>query len=284
MSDTCFYIGNRNVMLPLRAPSVTMPSTKVGYANKLEFINGGASVRRSQASHKTYVMTWNSVGRDDIRPLLDLADGLYGTGSVYIHDPFAADRNALPQWWASPSMGLTDGLPLTGEGRGTRVGTAPNTLNFPTRSIEYTVVSGEERQIWIPIPTGHTAHVGAYGIDGTGGEVVVTPTTGPLAIATPVTLTLMDVTDDSRFNATFAASSGYTGILLSLGGSGTIILSGLMVQVLEDGITPETGGFISGQGNSGLSFISQPQYTPYSAAIDKVGVIAEFAETGGWEK
>jgi hypothetical protein len=55
-----------------------------------------------------------------------------------------------------------------------------------------------------------------------------------------------------------------------------------MVQVLETGVTPATGGFISGQGNSGLQFITQPQYVPYSAALDKVGVVAELAEYYGW--
>jgi hypothetical protein len=55
-----------------------------------------------------------------------------------------------------------------------------------------------------------------------------------------------------------------------------------MVQVLETGVTPETGGFISGQGNSGLQFTAQPAYTPYSAALDKVGVVVELTEYYGW--
>jgi hypothetical protein len=55
-----------------------------------------------------------------------------------------------------------------------------------------------------------------------------------------------------------------------------------MIQVLETGVTPETGGFISGQGNSGLQFVSQPTYTPYSSALNKVGVVAELAENYGW--
>ena len=69
---------------------------------------------------------------------------------------------------------------------------------------------------------------------------------------------------------------------MSLGGAGTVTLSGIMVQVLETGVTPATGGFISGQGNSGLQFVSQPAYTPYSSALDKVGVVAELTESYGW--
>jgi len=71
---------------------------------------------------------------------------------------------------------------------------------------------------------------------------------------------------------------------LSLAGSGTITLTGIMVQVIKTGVNPGPGMFISGQGNSGCSFVTQPQYTPYSAAFDRVGVVAELAETGGWNQ
>jgi hypothetical protein len=227
-------------------------------------------------------MTWNSVDRDGARDILDIADGVYGTGPIYVHDPITADRNVLPQWWATPSQGGRDGLPLNDGSRGELVTTPSNTLNFPHDSITYTVEAAQTRQVWLPIPTGYTAHVGAYGSDGTGGTVVATPTVDHVTNGTPVTLTLMDVTsDNARFNQSFASSS-YDGVELSLGGAGTVTLSGIMVQVLETGVTPETGGFISGQGNSGLQFISQPAYTPYSSALDKVGVVAELTEYYGW--
>ena len=111
--------------------------------------------------------------------------------------------------------------------------------------------------------------------------MVATPTVSAVTDGTPVTLTLLDVTDDTRFTNSFASSS-YDGVTLSLGGAGTVTLSAIMVQVLETGVTPETGGFISGQGNSGLQFVSQPAYTPYSAALGKVGIVAELTESYGW--
>jgi len=281
---TCFYMGTRNQMIEVRAPSVNMPSSKQGYFNKVDFLNGGTAIRRSTAAHKNYTMTWNSVDRDGARDILDIADGVYGTGPVYVHDPITADRNVLPQWWASPFIGFYDGLPLNNGTRGEVSTTPSNTLGFPHDSITYTVLTGATRRVWLPIPTGYTAHVGAYGSDGTGGTVVATPTVDAVTNGTPVTLTLMDVTsDNARFNQSFASSS-YDGVELSLGGAGTVTLSGIMVQVLETGVTPETGGFISGQGNSGLQFISQPAYTPYSSALDKVGVVAELTEYYGWSK
>lgn len=282
MSRNEFYIGTRDKMLQTRQPSVGMPSSKQGWASELNYLNGGASVRRSRASHKRYEMSWESFSRDEARVILDLADGVYGVGEIYWHDPFVADRNCLPQWWATPSTGVDDGLPLNNGARGVAVVTPPNSLDFPVQSIRY-VNAGQGKQVWVPIPPGFTAHVGVYGQNGTGGTVRAAGTTGPTATDTPVTLTLMDVTsDDSRFNQTFAASSGYTGVLLWLDGTGTITLSGMMIQVLRDGRAPERGGFISGQGHSGCRFVAQPEYTPYSYAYDTVGVVAELVETGGW--
>ena len=278
---SCFYMGTREKMLEVRAPSVNMPSSKQGYFNKVDFLNGGTAIRRSTAAHKNYTMSWNSMDRDEARQILDIADGVLGTGPVYVHDPIAADRNVLPQWWATPAIVGRDGLPLNNGGRGELVTTPANSLNFPHDSITYVVESAQSRRIWVPIPTGHTAWVGAYGADGTGGTVVATPTISAISDGSPVTLTLQDVTDDTRFTNSFASSS-YDGVTLSLGGEGTVTLSGIMVQVLETGVTPETGGFISGQGNSGLQFVSQPAYTPYSSALNKVGVVAELAEYYGW--
>lgn len=285
MARNSFYIGTREKMLRVRQPSVTFPSSKAGWSNELAFLNGGTSIRRSVAGHKRYELTWNLLSRDEARPILDLADGIYGTGLVYFLDPFVANRNILPQWWASPMQGIYDGLPLAGGAtRGDVVATPANSLDFPVQSIRYDTTGLTSRTVWIPIPEGHTAWVGAYGADGTGGTVVATPSTGATTFGVPETLSLLAVTDPTRFTESFAASSGFTGVQLSLGGSGTVTLSGLMVQVLPDGQTPETGGFISGQGNSGCQFLTQPEYTPYSVAFDQVGVVAELVETGGWQQ
>jgi len=278
---SCFYMGTRNQMLEIRAPSVNMPSSKQGYFSKVDFLNGGTSIRRSTAAHKNYTMTWNSLDRDDARVILDLADGVYGTGPLYVHDPIAADRNVLPQWWATPSQGLYDGLALNDSARGEAVITPSNALGFPVESVRYVVDAGLSRSVWVPIPKGFTAHVGAYGFDGSGGTVVATPTVSASSSGAPVTLTLLDVTDSSRFNRSFS-SAFFDGVMLSLGGAGTLTLSGILVQVLETGVTPDSGGFISGQGNSGLQFVTQPTYTPYSSALDRVGVVAELTEYYGW--
>lgn len=280
----CFYIGTKQKMFEVRAPSVSMPSSKQGFSSELNFLNGGSSIRRSIASHKRHTLSWNAVERDDARVILDLADGVYGVGPIYWHDPFVADRNVLPQWWATPSQGGYDGLPLNAGVRGTLVPTPTNNLNFPLDSIQYNVTEFQSRRIWLTIPPGHTAHVGMFGSDGSGGTMEARTTFLGQDSAPPVNLPLMSVTDNARFNTSFPAASNVDGIEIALAGEGSMVLSGMMVQVLRTGHTPELGGFISGQGNSGLTFATQPDYTPYSSVFTRAGLVAEFVETGGWEQ
>ena len=281
MARRPFFIGTRDKMLQTRMPSVSMPSSKVGWSSKMNYLNGGASVRKSYAASKRYELSWDSISRDEARVILDIADGVYGTGAVYFLDPFAANRNCLPQWWATPSLGLADGLPLTGAVRGVEIATPTNTINLPVKSIVYTCVPGASRSVWIPVPVGHTAHAVAWGLDGTGGNVTITPTTGASTTASPSVLVLQDASTANPVAATFAASDGYTGILVSLEGTGTVTLTGLLVQVLADGDSLNINGFISGQGNSGCTML-QPEYTPSSVAFDTVDLIAELIETEGW--
>jgi hypothetical protein len=284
---SCFYMATRFRGVELSSPNINVPSSKSGYYSVSNFLNGGASMRQSVAAHKQYTFTWNGLTRDEARVVTDFADGVYGRGEVYIHDPITADKNVLPQWWATPSQGAFDGLPLNAGVRGTLRTTPPNSLGFPAESIEYVVTTGVTRNVWVPIPPGYVAWVGAYGeaVGGSTATVRAIPTAGPTNATNGPTdlLQLLDVTDDTRFTNNYSSAS-WDGVRLGLGGSGSVILTAIMVQVLPLGQTPEPGGFISGQGNSGLRFVSQPSLTPYSASLDRVGVVAEMVETGGWDE
>jgi len=284
MVDRMMWFATREKGLWVKCPSVGMPSNSVGWGAEEDYLNGGAYSVSSTASHKEFSLTWNTATRDEVRPIMDFRSRLYGDGPFFWSDPFTNKYNVLPQWLASPFQGLDDGIILTGSTtRGAQVQTPANTLDYPTRSIRYTVSGSANTKVWVPIPPGHTAWVGVHGLTGTGGTVVATPTTGPTTTGTPTTLTMLAVTDPVRVNHSVDSNSGTnTGVLISLGGSGTVTLSGLMVEILPTGDTPATGGFISGQGHSGCSFKGWPAYTPYSDAQDIVGLVAEFVETEGW--
>jgi hypothetical protein len=146
------------------------------------------------------------------------------------------------------------------------------------------LLGANARKLWIPIPVGYTAHIGAFGIDGTGGKVIATPTIGATSYDDEIELDLMSVSDTDRVNTHIENDGNINGVELKLGGLGTIVLSGMIVQVLKTGKSVAPGGFISGQGNSGCMFETQPEYTPYSAVFDNVGMVATLVETGIWEQ
>lgn len=275
------YFGTREKMQWVKDPAVNMDSSKFGWSVQNNTLDGGTNVRHSWAAHKEYTLSWNLADRDKIRVIMDYADGIYGTGLIYWLNPFTMDKNVLPQYWASPFMGSLDGPILDGTYiRPTSVATPANNNDYPVNSAYYTVSGTPTTSLWIPIPPGWTAWVGVHGVSGTGGTVVVTPTTA-VGTGTPTTLAMMSVTSTTRFSNSYAGNT-YNGISLALGGSGTVTLSGMMIQILPDGVTPVDGGFISGQGHSGCSFAGQPTLTEYNAVFDKVGLSAKLVEQGAW--
>jgi hypothetical protein len=281
------YFGTRELMQWIACPNVEIPQSKRGWSTKTDYLNGGAYVRRSTAAHKEYEFTFDPVTRDEMRTFLDYADRLYGDGPFYWIDKWNSDVNLLPQWAASPFQILDDAPnAYATSATVTQAATPANTLGYPTRSARFTFTADSAPKYgpWVPIPPGYTAWVGAHGFDQDGLEVVITPTTGAATYGTPQNATILPVTSTTRVTDPIAASSGATGLVLSLDGADgdSIALSGVIVQVLPDGVSPLAGGYLSGQGQSGSSFAEMPDYIPYSAAFGTGAVTATLVETEGW--
>lgn len=285
MVSSQMWFGTRDYMQWIKPPQVGMPASKEGFAVQAQYLNGGAYVRRSTAAHKEYQMSWNMVSADVAQMVSDYADRVYGTGAIYWVDPFNMERNMLPQWWATPSQGVDDGIALNNGVRPSSVVTPANLLGYPSASAAYAVTTGVTTpSIWVPVPPGYTLWFGAHGT-ASGGNVTVTPTTGPTTLGTATALTLLPVTSSTRVNYSIDSNNGAnTGALIQLAGNGSITLSGVMAQCWPTGTTPPTGNFISGLGHSGCQFKDQPQVTPYSAVLNggRWGVTADFIETQGW--
>lgn len=285
------WFGTRSFMQWVNCPAVNVDASKQAWNTQTNYLNGGAYVRSSVNAHKEYSLAWNLTTRTEVRKITDYADGIYGQEPIYWADPFTVDTNMLPQGWAAPFVSGQDGIILDGTStRPATVGTNPNSLGYPTKSAQYTLatVAGVTRpSVWIPIPPGYDAWVGAHGtaVSTVGPQapgISVVPTTGPGTTGTATYPALLSVTSTTRVNASYSSSAGYDGILVSLGGNGVVTLSGIIVQLLPTGAVPATGGFISGQGHSGCSFASQPVLTQYSAVMDKVGLTAKLIETNQW--
>lgn len=279
------WFGTREFAQWVPAPAVDIDASKTGYASTLAFLNGGARVRRSKGAAKSYNMSWNLKRRADIQPILDYADGMYGNGAIYYVDPFAADMNMLPTYWAAPYVNYYDGPVIVDGVRPTLVSSPTSVNGYPVESVIYKLNSTSRvPSIYLPIPPGYTAYVGAHGSVASGSASVrVIPELNSQSSATPVNLTLLPTDTQTRTNASFSGNQ-YAGITLTMASAstGTLQLSGMIVELLPDGAVPSTGGFVSGQGTSGLSFASQPSVTQHSAAMDKVAVSAELIETEAW--
>lgn len=277
------WFGTRKYMQWVPAPAINADFSRAGWASKTQFLNGGASVRRSFSGHKEYSMSWNLAARDYLRPITDYAEGIYGSGSIYFLDPMAMDKNILPQNWATPGLAGLDAMPLI---RGVKPTVAENgtiTLGYPAFSATYMAV-GVAEKVWLPVPPGYSLWLGFHGANIANGRVQATPTLGSLSYPAVDLVPLGMV--DTRVNTEFVGGT-YDGVELALKITGNntdaVRLDGLIAQVLPTGSVPLTGGFVSGQGHSGTQFESQPVTTAYSAALDKVGMSAKLVETNTWQ-
>lgn len=284
MDDSRMWFGNRNYMRWVPCPQVGADYGLSGSQQQADYLSGGSFVRNSMNKAKTFALTWSLTSRDDIRGVTDFAEGVYGPGPIYWSDPFNMDKNVLAQAMATPSLGGYDAPTLTGGERPQLVPTSFNTLGYPTESASYVtnIATDTPLRHYVPIPPGYTAWVGVHGSAGTGGAIYVLPTKGTAAAGSPTAATMLSVTNTTRVNLSVDSSSSVDGIEIYLGGTGSVTLSGIIVQVLRTGRTPEVGGFISGQGHSGCDWSTLPARDAYSAALDLVSVSAGFTETEQW--
>lgn len=268
------YFGTRERMTWIPCPAIDADLSKAGWAATGRYLNGGGWVRRSATAGKVYRFSWNLTTQAELRKFLDYADGLYGQGPFYFIDPFATE-NVLPAYWASPRLAALDAPPLVIDQRPELVDTPENTYGYPTKSAVYTFDADDEfAELWIPIPEGYSLHVGVHGSATGDAGVRVTPQD-----STPTTPALLGVTTPELTNHVV---SGVRSATLSVAGTGTLTLAGVVAALLPDGQPAPTGYFPSGQGHSGCDFENYPSVNGYSAALDKVGATATLIEVGAW--
>lgn len=292
------WFGTRGFETWVRAPAINPSYGRVGYSNGEQTgLNGTGFTSGSKSAHNTYQLTWSpTASRDAIRAIEDFADGVYDTVSginlIYWIDPMAADKNVLPQNWATPSLAVEDGVPLVsdafGRTRPIAVATPSNELRYPARSARYSMKSDSSTmELYIPIPPGYSAWVGIHGDTAAQDVIQVDRVRGATVVSTGAKPVVLPTTSLTRVNTEFSSADS-SGIVLRFAkptNSNTLvfILHGLMVQILPIGSPPKIGGFVSGQGHAGCQFVGKVQKTPYSAMLGedgRVGASATLKETG----
>ena len=297
------YFGTRERMTWVKAPAIEAGLSRARWGTSGVYLNGGAYVRQSNTGHKKYSFSWGMTAQENIYTIVDYADGLYGTGLMHFHDPFAMGVNVFSQAWAAPSLAGTDAPSLIEGIRPTLSPTPDNNYAYPSNSAVYTLLADSSvNEFLIPVPAGYTLHVGVHGsatgsaainirsLDGdeVGGLLpgeFTLPGAGTLVTdvlaATP--LTMLPVTTPQLTNYSV---SGIPWAAISLQGVGQLTLSGLIAQVLPNSDSPLVGSFKSGRGHSGCRFDpNQPTVSGFSApsALDMVSASATLTETGAWE-
>lgn len=282
MTDNQMWFGTREHMQYIPCPDSGADFSSVGYSSDvIQYLNGGAYIRNSDTSHRQFGMSWNMASREDLQPLYDYAAGVYGPAPYFFVDPMAADQNVLPEWWAAPRMALTDAPLLVGVNLPYQISTPSNSLGYP-QGVLYTVGGSDvPTKLYLPIPPGMTLHIGVHGLSASTASIRMSPVTAG-GVGTGSNLAMMGVASTTRFNTTQDSSGGVVGVELSVAGTGTLGLYGMVAQILPTGVAPEMGGFIGGQGHSGVTFVGKPTRMAYSSALNLVGAAVTMVETEGW--
>jgi len=278
------WFGTRAFMQEITDPQIEPDYESVGWSEATQYLNGGLGVASSSVAHQEYFFSWSPMSRAEVRRVTDYADGVHGDGLIYFLDPVAADQNVLPQSWAVPALAGLDAVPVAGDVRPATTVNPDTSQGYPSKLATYTITTETTlRSVFIPIPPGHSAWVGIHGDASAQDFWKVTPFVGATAGA-EVFPTVLSTATTTRVNTEI---TGATGIELSMDNTahGSPVTAGNIVQVLPTGQVPETGGFISGQGNSGCRFLGRPMRVPHTVGggLDLVIMSAKLGEVGEWE-
>ena len=258
------WFGTEGNLQWVPAPAANYNTSNVRWRATDVFLNGGAAVRQSTASHKELSLSWPVQSQEVLAPLVST---LQQAGPYYYLDPIAGASNALPPYWAQPGM-VQDGPPLVpGVTPQYIPSTGGESLNYPSKALNIYLPVGGKTSIKIPIPSGYVAYVGVHG-------------SGSGSIYGDQTVPHIPVTSSERTNFAVANQPFFTLELLP----GTHSISGIILQVLPSGSDPVNGKFLPGVGHSELVLNGDPTITNYSVAIPhaQTGVAADFIEVGAW--
>lgn len=155
------YFGNTTKQTWIKAPSTGLKADSIGWSKESLLLNGRAIVRRSNASHRRFDMSWLGEMNDSdieqsLQTIKDFYDGVYGNGPFYWLDPYAVDSNLLPPHWATPSLS-ENGWPNLAPGLVQYFVPEAVSNNFSGKYIEIETTDDYEstEKLTVIIPSGH---------------------------------------------------------------------------------------------------------------------------------
>lgn len=288
------YFGNDRFQTWIVAPRTGMTASSSGYSAVTELLNGRTFVKRSFGASRKFGASWtgpmNSASTSSsLQTVKDFADGFYGSGKCFWLDPYAMAQNVMPTHWAAPALAEFDWPAISSTIVPTFSTLAPAN-GFPEKIASYSLPGShsDARKITIIIPPTYTLHFGWHATvagrtaSTAAGIRIVSYSLGgvPNSPVNPASLLTGGTT---RTNQTFAGSSiSRVEIYLANGSASTssVSLSGMIAQVLPNGTSVASGGFIDGKGTTALHFSSPIDIEYYSSNINEgqIGLSASFVE------
>jgi hypothetical protein len=286
------YFGNSEKQAWIVAPKTGLKAGSQGFVSEQKLLNGRTFIDRSKGSHRRFSPSWigsmnDTALENSLLTIKDFADGLYGDGPFYWIDPFATDTNLLPPHWAAPSMTAYDWPDIWDFEPIEFPATDANNLNYPPKSVRFDI--GDEtafngtKKLRMIIPDGYTLNFGWHGVvdAGTCGVKIdrYLRSTGAVESVTPA---VISVSSSNRTNLSISGSKySFIDIYLYKGATeADFTVSGMIAQVLPDGVAVQAGGFMSGRGTTGIEFASGVDIDYYSSVINngQIGLAVEWAE------
>ena len=294
------YFGNANYQTWIKAPQTGLNAINQGWSAETQLLSGRTHIRRSDASHRRFSMSWlgsmNSL-ENSLQTIKDFADGLHGEGPLFWNDPYAMESNMFSPAWAAPAMSIdSDWYAICPDDVGVskeKVLTSSisdlvgnNTNAYPMYAAKFTAPGNpnlESDKFTFYIPEGYTLWLGMHGHHGGTGAAFAKPYNRLGTAGTPVTLTPLGVNTPTRVNSSFSGTttSKVEFYIAKIAPSPCVFhIVGLVAQLVKNGKSPEAGPFVSGRGTTGLEFSTLPEIEYYSAAINdgQIGMSATLVE------
>lgn len=290
--DKVMWFGTEQRASFIPAPLASAEMSQVGWEASAQLLGGGAMQRNSFASHREYVFEWSDGSTRSAQQLMEsYANGTFGRGLIYFHDPLNYTMNVLPPFYADPSMAVGfEAPPLVPDVQPTVSTTGASANLLPITTVAYTVPAigiANSNPVFVPIPTGYDLHVGAiYSKTGTAGAFV-SPVTLAGSTLAPIALTALTVSATNLHPDTFS-SSLYSGVRVWVGktsaAASTVTITAMTARLYKTGTVGDYTQWFAGHGHTGCRFVGKPTYIANSGVQGgQVGYACSFTETGAWE-
>jgi len=276
------YFGNANFQTFIAAPLSGLQASSTGYSATTNLLNGRSFVKRSYGASRTFAPSWvgpmnSTVLSESLNTIKDFADGLYGSGNLYWIDPYAAATNMMPPHWAAPMLDENDWPSISATVTPT-FAAASYANNYPIKRAAYSLPAShvDTKKLTLIIPSTHTLHFGWHASSAgvtaaTAAGIRIVPYNLSGVAQTAVNPASLLAGGTTRTNQTFAGSSySRVEIFLANGAVSTsaVNLVAMIAQILPNGTSVASGGFISGRGTTALQFSAPVQIEYYSSAIN----------------